>query len=131
MKKGTIDQQALGILLHFGHIFSGYKIPEIANFGKGFVMGITIALDSAGKVNSDVILPGETIDPNKAAFGIEQFLRAFFFSWFFDRSALAEPIKEFNEIDLSAVMTSAKEEMIRLAGSKRPFFVDPGNKNKQ
>lgn len=129
--KDLDDTEILGILLHMGHLFSGYKEKEIADYAKGFVLGITIALELAGLVDSNEILPGETFHEKIGSFGIFQFFRGYYYSKHVSREGMKEPMDGINKLDLSKLRSGAEKEILRLIRSTEPFFVDPGKKEKQ
>lgn len=121
----------LGLLLHFGHIFSGYKGKDIAQFSRGLVMGITLTFDCVIEGNSNDLLPNAPIPPEYVDFAIQNIFRSFYFSEAMNRKSIQHQINELNKGDLSEVKDAAKKEMIDFAGPSKSFFIDPKVTKKQ
>lgn len=115
----------LGLLLHFGHIFSAYKEKDVAQFSRGLVMGITLAFDCIIEEDSSDLLPDGPIRPEYADFAIHNIFRSFYFSQAVDRRSLEFQINELNKADLSEVKEAAKKEMIDFAKPSKAFFINP------
>ena len=125
--------EALGVILHFCHIFSGYKENEVAAFAKGMACGITLAIDLSGAADPAKLLPDGKIPNKKGRYGIEQFWQSFYVMKNLDYSSIQSVINSMNNEDLSKIRETAEESGKRLVAdpSSIPWFVDPGNKNKQ
>lgn len=121
----------LGLLIHFGHIFSGYKEEDIAQFARGLVMGITLTFDCIIEKDSSDLLPDGPIPPEYVDFALQNIFRAFYFCQTIDRKSLKFQINELNKADLSEVKEMAEKEMIDFAEPSKAFFINPKVTRKQ
>lgn len=121
----------LGIFLHVGHIFSGYKEMDIAQFARGLVMGITLTFDNIIEGNSNDLLPESPVPSDLIDFGIHNLLKSFYFSEAIDRKSLKYQTNKLNAFDLSEIKKKAKKEIEDFSGSSKAFFIDPKVTKKQ